>query len=336
MNEVVDVGGGRLIRGDCLAQVENIEAGSADLVLTDPPYGTVKGADIDGWDAGATDWDDALPPSELFRMSRRVLRKNGKAVLFAQEPYTSSLISTSDQPLPFIYRLIWRKDHFGNALNAKDAPVHKCEDVVVFRKRCGGWDYEHEHPLRDYASRIQSYIGLSLTEINNTLGHRRAEHFFYTDTMQFSLCTRETYRQLINTFDIDEMDGFREYDVLETADEEFTPAYKEKYPNVFNLPPDEKYKSDVLEYAKPHTGEHPTQKPVPLLEDLIRTFTHEGDLVVDFTAGSGSTAVAAQNTGRRFVAIEKDPDYFETAVGRVKGAEKRPSSGQQDLTAFSD
>ena len=62
---------------------------------------------------------------------------------------------------------------------------------------------------------------------------------------------------------------------------------------------------------------HPTQKPVLLLEDLIKTFSNENDLVVDLTMGSGSTGVACRNTNRRFIGIEKDEKYFELAVRRV-------------------
>lgn len=64
---------------------------------------------------------------------------------------------------------------------------------------------------------------------------------------------------------------------------------------------------------------HPTQKPVALLEYLIKTYTLEGETVLDFTAGSGSTGVAALNTNRRFIGIELDEGYFEIAKERIEG-----------------
>ena len=63
---------------------------------------------------------------------------------------------------------------------------------------------------------------------------------------------------------------------------------------------------------------HPTQKPVPLLEYLIKTYTNEGDTVLDNCMGSGSTGVACLRTGRRFIGIEKDPQYFEIAKERLE------------------
>lgn len=69
-------------------------------------------------------------------------------------------------------------------------------------------------------------------------------------------------------------------------------------------------------------GLHPTQKPVTLFEYLIKTYTNEGQIVLDNTAGSGTTAIAARNTGRKWICIEKDPDYFAKAVARVRATEK--------------
>lgn len=65
---------------------------------------------------------------------------------------------------------------------------------------------------------------------------------------------------------------------------------------------------------------HPTQKPVALLEYLIKTYTQENETVLDFTMGSGSTGVACKNTNRSFIGIELDRDYFEIARGRINSA----------------
>ena len=66
-----------------------------------------------------------------------------------------------------------------------------------------------------------------------------------------------------------------------------------------------------------------TQKPVALFEYLIRTYTNPGELVLDNTAGSGTTAIAAIQSGRRWICIERDPGYFEKAIARVWEAEAK-------------
>lgn len=67
-------------------------------------------------------------------------------------------------------------------------------------------------------------------------------------------------------------------------------------------------------------GLHPTQKPVALMEYLIRTYTNPGDVVLDNCMGSGTTGVACANIGRRFIGMERDPDYFDIACDRVEKA----------------
>jgi site-specific DNA-methyltransferase (adenine-specific) len=71
-------------------------------------------------------------------------------------------------------------------------------------------------------------------------------------------------------------------------------------------------------------GHHPTQKPVALFEYLIRTYTNEGEHVLDNTAGSGTTAIAAENAGRRWTCIERDQTYYEAAVRRVSAHVSKP------------
>ena len=82
------------------------------------------------------------------------------------------------------------------------------------------------------------------------------------------------------------------------------------------------YKNPVtlIEFDKIRKGSlHPTQKPVPLLEYLIKTYTNEGEIVLDFTMGSGSCGVACMNTNRKFIGIELDEKYFNIAIERIQG-----------------
>ena len=69
-------------------------------------------------------------------------------------------------------------------------------------------------------------------------------------------------------------------------------------------------------------GLHPTQKPVALMEYLIKTYSNEGDVVLDFTMGSGTTGLAAKNLNRNFIGIEKDEGYFKIAQDRIQAAQE--------------
>ena len=76
------------------------------------------------------------------------------------------------------------------------------------------------------------------------------------------------------------------------------------------------YPTDEIRTKKEKT-KHPTGKPVALMEYLIRTYTNEGETVLDFTMGSGTTGVAAKNLCRNFIGIELDQGYFDTAFKRI-------------------
>lgn len=79
----------------------------------------------------------------------------------------------------------------------------------------------------------------------------------------------------------------------------------------------QKYPKSVICFERPHPPIHPTQKPIDLLEYLIRTYSNEGDLILDNTMGVGSTMLACKNTGRRGIGIEKEKKYFDIAVKRI-------------------
>ena len=117
------------------------------------------------------------------------------------------------------------------------------------------------------------------------------------------------------------MEGFKYFNELKPVDEKYREELIKKMtaasPKVFNLPCGENKKSNVLSYKKDYQGLHPTQKPVLLLEDLIKTYTNESETVLDFTMGSGSTGVACKNLHRKFIGIELDEEYFKIAQDRI-------------------
>ena len=89
--------------------------------------------------------------------------------------------------------------------------------------------------------------------------------------------------------------------------------------NLINFSEYTSYPKTILEF-KSERGLHPTQKPVALMEYLIKTYTNEGDTVLDFTMGSGTTGVACVNTNRNFIGIELGEKYFNIAKDRIEGA----------------
>ncbi|HFD2052104.1 TPA: DNA methyltransferase [Clostridium perfringens] len=116
--------------------------------------------------------------------------------------------------------------------------------------------------------------------------------------------------EIKDKFKINKMEDYLSYKELVEINKKFNKK--------FNLNGESK-KSNILEYKKDYGRLHPTQKPVDLLIDLIKTYTDEGDLVLDFTMGSGSTGEACLKTNRYFIGIELNDEYYEIAYNRING-----------------
>lgn len=308
------IGDAVLYLGDCLERMKEIPDGSVDMVLCDPPYGIMKGiTNLEGM-KGHLEWDVAIEPARFMAECNRIMRPNASMVLFSQEPYTSRLITEAHGSIPFAYRMVWVKDHFANALGAKKAPVSYTEDVCVFFK---AFDSFLGHPLKPWLDAELAAAGMTRKEAVLRWGSS-ASHYF-TDGRQFMIPSAEKLAIMQRDTGRFQM----AYSEMKAVSDEFRARTRERFPKVFNLPKGQKFKSNVLRYKKDYDGFHPTQKPVALLADLIETYTNEGDTVLDFTMGSGSTGVACSNLNRRFIGIEMDEGYFDIAKKRIEDAQRQ-------------
>ena len=238
----------RLIQGNCLKEMPKLikEGVKVDLVLTDLPYGTT-----------ACKWDNIIPFKPMWRNIHSLVKSDSSPiVLFANQPFTSNLISSNFKD--FKYCWTWDK-HIPNGMSyARYRPMQQTEDICVFTRNGRKSVYNPQMIKRDKPI-VAGGMGNSETA--------------YT----------KGYKPLKKTYE---------------------------YKNPATL----------IKFNKIRQGSvHPTQKPVELLEYLIKTYTNEGDLVLDFTMGSGSTGVACKNLNRDFIGIELDKDYFEIAKQRIGG-----------------
>lgn len=235
-----------LMLGDCLERMKEIPAGSVDMVLTDPPYGTT-----------ACKWDSVIPFEPMWVELRRIIKPNGTIALFGNEPFTSTLICSNLNG--FKYRLDWDKKIPSGMSYARFRPMQQTEDICIFTRDGEKSNYYPQKVERDKP--IKSG-GMGKSDSAMT----------------------KTYVPLNKTYD---------------------------YKNPVTL----------LQFDKVRRGSlHPTQKPVALLEYLIKTYTNEGDTVLDFTMGSGSTGVACRNLNRKFIGIEMNENYFNIAKQRISEA----------------
>lgn len=302
----------QLLQGDCLELMKEIPDGSVNMVLADLPYGTMEnaGAGTDREVLKSCGWDKPLDTAALFDAYTRITKPCGKIVLFSMEPLTSMMILNHNAGVSFCQKGIWIKNVHGNPLSSKSALLSRFEDICIFQK--DSYDRENSHPLRKYFLDEKQASGLENSEINRLLGTKSMASHYFTGGFQFAIPSLENYKKLQSTGRFQ-----RPYEEIKEIDRQ----WKEGRKQTFNLLDGEKSKSNVFIYPKDGGSYHPTQKPVALLEYLIRTYTNEGETVLDNTMGSGSTGVAAVNTRRSFIGMELDPGYFETAQKRIAEAE---------------
>lgn len=293
-----------IYNADCFDIMDNLKNKGIefDLILTDPPYGKMKDSVI----LKSSEWDIKLDTGKMFRLAADLIRENGRCLLFSISEYTTELRSNHPADLYYTQSAIWLKNKLPNFLSCNKSLLGGFEDITLYKKKYDNY----KSPVREYARQILKFIGLKYAELEKILKHRKVEHFFSTETIQFSLPSEKAYNELIKKFNIDKMEGFLTFQELK----KFYKAHVKKAS--FNLN-EKTQKSNVFAYPKDPVNYHSTQKPVNLLKDLILTFTNENDFILDFTMGSGSTGVACAQTNRRFIGIELNKDFYNIAKERI-------------------
>ena len=307
--------------------MKSIPDGSVDMILCDLPYGTT-----------ACRWDSVIPFEPLWEQYRRVTKPNAAIVLTACQPFTTALISSNMQL--FRYSWVWEKEQGVNFLSAKRQPLKVHEDIVVFyrglaEQRGAAPEYA---PLREYFQSEREKSALSSRQMQELLGNFMANHYF-TNGVRFCIPSEENYLKLQRTgaFQRPYQEIKKQYEELGASIRSVTynPQMTTGKPYISGKGDSGEVtggvtkvqtKNEGIRYPrsiqafKRETGLHPTQKPVALMEYLIRTYTNEGETVLDNCMGSGTTGVACMNTGRRFIGIEMDSGYFQIAQNRIMEA----------------
>lgn len=236
---------------DCLIGMKSIPDGSIDMILCDLPYGTT-----------ACKWDSVLDLNKLWLEYERIITDNGAIILTATQPFTTQLISSNLKL--FKYEIIWVKSRPNGHLEAKNKPMRKHENILIFSK------------------------GASANGCKNRITYNPQ-----------GLVKVERYNR--NSTDTDNYGSRKSRPVGLITKQEYT-----------------NYPTTIWEFGSEGKTIHPTQKPVELMEYLIKTYTNEGETVLDNCMGSGTTAIACINTNRNYIGFEKEEKYFKIIQERIK------------------
>lgn len=305
----------QVIQGDCLEVMKDIADKSIDMILCDLPYGTT-----------ACKWDTIIPFEPLWEQYKRIIKDNGAIVLTASQPFTSALVMSNINN--FSHQWVWEKEQGANPLLANKQPMKNFEDILVFYNN---YDETFSDNRRIYFKEILNFIGKKKVEIIKET-NQGLDHCFRYSSLQFDVPTRENYNILISLYKVDKMIGFKKYEEISDIKRIYNPQkvngkkYKSGGGYIKHLDQDveggkisfERYPKAIIRFNTDKTKSlHPTQKPVALFEYLIKTYTNEGDTVLDSCAGSGTTGVACKNLKRNFILIEQEEKYIDIINKRL-------------------
>lgn len=324
----------KLINDDCLIAMQKIPDNSIDFILCDLPYGTTD-----------CKWDKVIPFEPLWAAYKRIIKPNGVIALFANQPFTTDLIASNKTD--YKYNWYWVKGNTTGFCLAKFQPMRKVEDICIFIKKPYTNNEGLHTELREYFLSELKKSGWKRKEIDELLQSRMSSHYF-TKGQQFAIPSESNYKLLqeaTGRFGRDYEDikaefyggqgeksqnqrstynpqGLRKLDkpIYKKARKGMS-IYKAGTLNKDTIQYYTGYPHNVLTFKNEVASNigrlHPTQKPLKLLEYLIKTYTNEGETVLDNCMGSGTTGIACRNTGRRFIGIEIDKKYYDIALTRL-------------------
>lgn len=295
-----------LFLGSCEEELKHISEKTIDLVLVDPPYCTLGHS-----------WDTPLEWNEICKELKRICNPKAAVLIFCDYKSIFKMqASLVEAGLKYRYFFIWDKvSTFNNAQNAKTMPINSYEFILVFSLTSKSPAYYTDGEVY-YEDAILRYAGLSK----------------YKDTKDFPI--EEACLKTKNLEEVPEL--FFSNRPCEAYDGRgFRVALNQKKAIELYKAGEVFIEDDCLRRRVKHTKNnprmlisidnkdikkemfHPTQKSVELLKKLISLFSKQGDTVLDFCMGSGSSGVAALQLERNFIGIERDKNFFEIANRRM-------------------
>ena len=310
---------------NCFSEFKNIRNHSIDFVCVDLPYGQT-----------ACEWDTCIDLKVMWVELKRIIKQGAYIAFFCTTKFVNTLINSN--PKWFRYDLVWEKSHKVGFLNSNKMPLRAHEMIYIFRTDTTvDTDLTRNTELKAYAQKIKKYINKPIKTIRDESKINIQK--FYCNGKGFGLITKTQYEQLTSLYKLNEMKDYKDYEHIEAMYEPPIKIYNPQktkgkpYPSrsdsyrtkvygkttgYHSENKGDRHPTSIVKFSNP-AGKaiHNTQKPVDLLEWLIKTYSNENDMVLDFTMGSGSTIIAAINTKRRYIGIEMNNEIFTIAENRI-------------------
>ena len=311
-----------LLHGDCLNEMKELDDNSIDFIFCDLPYGQTS-----------CKWDCKIDLVKFWIEVMRIKKINTPIFFTTTTKFGVDLINSAPKKCPFRYDIVWVKSAPAGFLSAKKMPMRKHEMVYVFYEKLPFYDLSsHTHKfIKETVNKRNGKDGVdnkgmiknrSKTEIQNK----------YDPPLPVSVVKEELdekYKNKGGLYSKVSRNGLLKAEphyepplpvsvVKEKEDVYgFDNRTDDRPSNVRTNAYDPPLPTTMLE-IKSTRGKHSTEKPVALMEWILKYYSKEGDVVLDPTMGSGSTGVACKNMKRNFIGIEMDSEIYEVAVNRIE------------------
>lgn len=315
---------------DCLGETGlcTITDKSIDMILCDPPFAIT-----------ANKWDKPLDLVKMFKEYDRIIKDNGAIVLFGNQPFTTDLINAYRKK--FRYSLVWDKNFGTDFFNCNRKPLKSHEDILIFYKTKPTYNPQKEEGKPYFKTNFKEgelHTIPSMQDKNfNVQRHTKSVDgsrfpksvikVDYTEDDEYEMEEHEDIiifykKQPTYNAQMEEGKPYKGAKVgtLATSGQGFGDWKKGYTVGKQIINNGTRFPKSILKFKR-ETGKHTTQKPGKLCEWLIKTYTNEGETVLDNTMGSGTTGVACMNTKRKFIGFELDEKYFNIAKERIEAHE---------------
>tara|TARA_B110000211_G_scaffold232430_1_gene296143 strand:+ start:874 stop:1944 length:1071 start_codon:yes stop_codon:yes gene_type:complete len=307
-----------LAHGDSLELLRKIPDNSISLILTDPPYHATKKKNIYGDTLFAQDQHYLEWMHEYAIEWRRVLKQNGSLFCYCDSSMSARLEVLFSEEFNILSHVVWTKPNEpgfdgwkGKMKKEALRQWYGHSERIIFAEPAIEGNL-HRSPFGEFLREVRKKSGLSghqLTELTGAYG--KVNHGGAVSNWEAGRNTpsRDQYEKIseaiLGTGKVDHMPPYE--DIIRVFKMDGT----KEFTDVWNFPS-----------VRPYKGKHPAEKPLDMLKHAIEACSHEGDIVLDCFAGSGSTAAAALSLGRRSVSIEIEEPWVEGISERLKTIEK--------------
>lgn len=297
----------KLFEGSCEEILKTLPDASVDAVICDPPYGKLA----------FQKWDKLVDYGVVCKELKRIMKPKAACLIFCDyKTIFDFQRAFTDNKFTYRYFFTWSKSNvFTGCMHVNRMPLNNVENILVFSPTSANVNYyaDGEVIKRKFAYRYavdfkhctdaKDIHEFDMKQMIDMLKRGEA-------SPDVSFTSRAGFKTISSAFAKIKMTSVLEHIDDFVLHDDYIERTSESHKGVSRM---------ILEYPTEAKIDrlHPTQKPIALMKKLVELYSKEGDVILDFTMGSGSTGEAALALGRSFIGIEKDHDYYEVAKARL-------------------